>query len=114
VLSRLHLRPANRCPKCPTRPLAARICSACVCDITAWRRQAWPPPSCSSWPGASSTPPRTWMREQTYRGNGVSFDYPAGWEEGKPQTAADVGANRLRTPNLPSASWISCLLGPTG
>jgi hypothetical protein len=54
------------------------------------------------------------MREQTYRGNGVSFDYPAGWEEGKPQTAADVGANRLRTPNLPSASWISCLLGPTG
>ena len=35
-------------------------------------------------------------------------------EEGKPQIAADVGANRLRTPNLLSASWISCLLGPTG
>ena len=29
------------------RPLAARICSACVCDIAAWRRQARPPSSCS-------------------------------------------------------------------
>jgi uncharacterized RDD family membrane protein YckC len=28
---------------------------------------------------------------QTYRGNGVSFDYPAGWEEGTTETVAETG-----------------------
>ena len=28
---------------------------------------------------------------QTYRGNGVSFDYPAGWEEGTTETIAETG-----------------------
>jgi uncharacterized RDD family membrane protein YckC len=28
---------------------------------------------------------------QTYRGNGVSFDYPAGWEEGTTETFAEAG-----------------------
>jgi hypothetical protein len=28
---------------------------------------------------------------QTYRGNGVSFDYPAGWEEGTTETLAETG-----------------------
>jgi uncharacterized RDD family membrane protein YckC len=28
---------------------------------------------------------------QTYRGNGVSFDYPAGWEEGTTETFAETG-----------------------
>ena len=32
---------------------------------------------------------------QTDRGNGVSFDYPAGWVEGSAQTRAGGGANQL-------------------
>jgi hypothetical protein len=28
---------------------------------------------------------------QTYRGNGVSFDYPAGWSEGTTETLAETG-----------------------
>jgi uncharacterized RDD family membrane protein YckC len=32
---------------------------------------------------------------QTYRGNGVSFDYPAGWEEGTTESRAETGGDEL-------------------
>jgi hypothetical protein len=32
---------------------------------------------------------------QTYRGNGVSFDYPAGWEEGAFESRAETGGDEL-------------------
>jgi hypothetical protein len=32
---------------------------------------------------------------QTYRGNSVSFDYPAGWEEGTIESRAETGGDEL-------------------
>ncbi len=51
---------------------------------------------------------------QTYRGNGVSFDYPAGWEEGTFESLAETGDELWEVTFGPGRRRASSLSRPTG